>query len=98
MNNIGSKWRKWDLQVGTKDYTRYKGVQFFGEKLTKLCELTGLSEQQINGNHKDLSNIDYAKLFVEHFVHYNDTDVISLANHNSGEGIQEILDYLKFKL
>lgn len=97
MNNVGSKWRKWDLQVGTKDYTRYKGVHFFGEKLIKLCKLTGLSEQQINGNHKDLCNIDYAKLFVEHFVHYNDTDVISLANHNSGEGIQEILDYLKLK-
>ncbi|WP_405198836.1 TrlF family AAA-like ATPase [Christiangramia sp. LLG6405-1] len=97
MTSKGSIWRKWDLQVGTKDYTRYTGVQFTGEKLSNLCDLTGLNEQQINGNHKDLSNDDYAKLFVEHFIHYNDTDVISLANHNTGEGIEEILSHLKLR-
>ena len=95
MNNQGSIWRKWDLQVGTKYYNRYTGVTFDGEKLANLIELTGLTAQQINSNHKSLNDEEYAKLFVEHFVNFNDTDVIALANHNSGDGIQEIVDYLQ---
>lgn len=97
MNNKGSIWRKWDLQVGTKFYNRYTGVTFYGDKLEHLVELTRLTSQQINSDHKNLNNEEYAKLFVEHFVHYSDIDVIGLANHNSGEGIEEILTYLKDK-
>jgi len=97
MDNQGSIWRKWDLQVGTKNYGRYVGVTFVDEKLTKLIELTGLTAQQINNDHQNLNDEEYAALFVEHFVHFNDMDVIALANHNSGEGIQEIVNYLEVK-
>lgn len=97
MKSKGSVWRKWDLQVGTNIYTRYKGVNLEGTKLVELCELSGLSRNQINSDHKKLSDEDYAKLFVEHFVHYNEMDVIALANHNSGRGIQEILKYLNLQ-
>ena len=97
MNNVGSIWRKWDLQVGTRNYTRYKGVHFGTEKLNTLCTLTGLNPEKINSNHKEMTNEEYAKLFVEHFVHYNEMDVIAFANHNCGEGIEEILAYLNKK-
>jgi predicted ATPase len=38
-----------------------------------------------------------SKLFVEYLVHLTEISVVCIANHNSGEGIQEIIDYLNSK-
>lgn len=93
----GSEWRKWDLQVGTKHYTNYNGITLDNVKTDHLTRLTGLASAQINSDHAGLTDEEYAKLFVEYFVHYSEIDVIAIANHNTGLGIQEILDYLESK-
>ncbi len=93
-NSRGSEWRKWDLQVGTKHYTNYKGPTLEKDIVEKLVILTGLSTLQINSTHQELNDKEYAKLFVEYFVNFSKIDVIAIANHNTGQGIQEIIDYL----
>jgi len=93
----GSQWRKWDLQVGTNKYTNYNGPILDPNQLTKLKLLTGLDKSVINSKHNTISNEDYAKLFVEYFVNFTDINVIAITNHNTGEGIDEILNYLNSK-
>lgn len=97
-NIRGSEWLKWDLQVGTKYYTHYKGLSITDkDKLTNLVGLTGLDAAQINSKHEQLDDEEYAKLFVEYYVKYTDVNVIGIANHNTGKGIDEIIQYLESK-
>jgi len=93
----GSEWRKWDLQVGTKYYTNYRGISLSPEQTNKLIELTGLSSTQINSDHKNLTDEEYAKIFVEYILNFTDVAVVAITNHNTGKGIQEILNYLNSK-
>ena len=93
----GSEWRKWDLQVCTNKYTNYNGITLTGKTLKKVKELTGLTSEKINSDHKNISNEDYAKLYIEYLVNFTDINVIAITNHNTGEGIQEIITYLKSK-
>ena len=97
-NIRGSEWLKWDLQVGTKYYTHYKGLSVTDkDKLANLVDLTGLDAGQINSKHEQLDDRKYAKLFVEYYVNYTDVNVIGIANHNTGKGIDEIIKYLESK-
>ncbi len=93
----GSLWRKWDLQVATKHYINYTGISLSAEHVDTLKLLTGLSAQQINSDHQSLSGEDYAKLFVEFLANLTDIKAIAIMNHNTGLGIQEIIEYLNSK-
>jgi hypothetical protein len=93
----GSEWRKWDLQACTRFYTHYQGSSFSAEQLDNLNRLTGIDKSKINSEHQDLTDEEYAKLYVEYLVNYTDLALIAIANHNTGKGIQEILDYLSSK-
>jgi ABC-type cobalamin/Fe3+-siderophores transport system ATPase subunit len=90
----GSQWFKWDLQVATNKYTHYEGITLDSQKATELSELTSLSVSQINSDHSSLNNEQYAKLFVEYILNCTDLSAVAIMNHNTGDGIQEILDYL----
>lgn len=93
----GSEWRKWDLQACTKSYCSYKGPTFSKAILGKLHKLTGIEKKKISSNHEQITNNDYAKIFIEYLVNFSDIDVIGITNHNTGEEIDEILKYLASK-
>ncbi|MEA4967683.1 MAG: hypothetical protein VB048_06150 [Bacteroidaceae bacterium] len=93
----GSEWRKWDLQACTKEYTSYNGPTLDSNALDILFHKTGLAKDIINSKHATLSNEDYAKLYVEYLINFTDLSVVAITNHNTGEGIQEIIDYLEIK-
>lgn len=93
----GSQWRKWDLQACTKHYSNYHGLNLPTEQLNTLATLTGLPKDKINSDHKALSNEEFARLYVEYLASFTDLSVVAITNHNTGEGIQAILDYLATK-
>ena len=96
MNLInGSVWRKWDLQGCTRMYTGYKGSTLSKEQIGKLNVLTGISKERINSEHKDLTDEEYASLYIEYLVNYSDINVVVIAKHNTAVGTQAILDYLE---
>jgi ABC-type lipoprotein export system ATPase subunit len=65
--------------------------------LSHLHGLTGLSKDRINSEHKDVTDEEFARLYVEFLVHCTDLAVVTVTNHNTGNGIQAILDYLDKK-
>jgi len=93
----GSVWRKWDLQVATNHYTNYGGLQIDGASFDKIVNLTGLTPAQINSDHRNLSDVEYAKLFIEYLVHISPVNAVAIMNHNTGKGIHEIINYLQSK-
>ena len=99
MNNFekGSEWGKWDLQACTREYTAYKGITLEKEQVNKLKELTKLESNQIQSDHKNLTDKEYAKLYVEYLVNFTDLTLVGIANHNTGKGLQSILNYLENK-
>jgi|GEM_PF-1442265 len=95
--NRGSEWRKWDLQACTNMYNNYSGLGLSSDDLERMHNLTGLDKSIINSDHKNISHDDFAKIFVEYLTHFTDLDVVAITNHNTGEGIDEILAYLNSK-
>ena len=93
----GSQWRKWDLQACTQHYSNYHGLNLPTEQLNTLATLTGLPKDKINSDHKTVSNEEFARLYVEYLASLTDLSVVAITNHNTGEGIQTILDYLAEK-
>jgi len=94
---IGIEWRKWDLQACTKHYCNYKGPSFSATQLNKLQSLTRLPKEKINTDHVNLTDEDYASLYVEYLLHFSDIEVLAITNHNCGKGIQAIMNYLASK-
>jgi hypothetical protein len=97
MMRKGSQWCKWDLQVATNKYTHYEGITLDHETSRDLARLSSLTVAQINSDHSSLTNDEYARLFVEYIVNFTDLSVVAIMNHNTGDGVQEILDYLNLK-
>ena len=93
----GSTWRKWDLQACTRAYCNYEGPTLNSEQLNRLQALTGIEKAKIQSKHESLTDEEYAKLYIEYLIEYTDLDVIGIADHNTGRGIQAILNYLTEK-
>lgn len=93
----GSIWRKWDLQGCTNHYCNYGGLNLQPAQLELLATLTGLAKDQINSDHRTVSDDEFARLYVEYLAHCTDLAVVAITNHNTGRGIQAIMDFLHTK-
>jgi len=93
----GSIWRKWDLQTCTNYYCNYNGPSFLSEQIEKLHELTGIPKDKIQSKHEDVTDEEFAKVYIEYLINYTNLDVIAITNHNTGKGIQAILEFLDSK-
>lgn len=93
----GSTWRKWDLQACTKHYSNYCGPTLTPEQLELLSSQTCLPKEKINSAHREVSDEEYAKIYVEYLAHFTDLSVVAITNHNTGHGLEAILNYLAAK-
>jgi len=93
MQNAGSIWRKWDLQVQTRLDANYSclGPNSLSEdQLNLLIEKTKLDRTEITSKEKDIDAIKYAKLFVGYITLFTDLEAVVVTDHNTGAE----LDYL----
>lgn len=93
----GSQWGKWDLQACTNHYTEYNGPTLTTEQLDYLNQKTAIEKVKISSKHDKLTDEEYAKIYIEYLVKFTDLNVIAITNHNTGKGLQAIIDYLKTK-
>jgi hypothetical protein len=92
----GSIWRKWDLHVHTRkdaNYTCLSTNSLSRDNLVKLIDATSLTKAQITSQEKQINSEQYAKLLLNYINLFTGLSVIAITNHNSGDELDEIIDY-----
>lgn len=92
----GSIWRKCDLHVHTRkdaNYTCLSTNSLSQDKLDKLVDATNLTRAQITSQEKQMNSEQYAKLLLNYINLFTDLSVIAITNHNSGNELDEIIEF-----